>query len=156
MKLAWKWLLIPSTLESSLWKQFWPVLTAFYPRSNLTFGEDSFCINFSFSAIFSLVFNFLEKQYFYWSNVLWKESDFWNVKNRQSWWERGHFGWIVKSQKGEMSKFEPPLFAFFIFSLQKCVRTPTWSWSFWLCLGLIVLKGFYERQDYLVKWRNPE
>jgi len=36
----------------------------------------------------------------------------------------GHFGWIVKSQKGEISKFEPPLFAFSIFSLQKWKDVP--------------------------------
>ena len=60
---------------------------------------------------------------FYEKKVI-QRSDFWNLKNGQSWWERGHFGWIVKSQKGEISKFEPPLFGFSIFSLQKWKNVP--------------------------------
>ena len=50
-------------------------LSTIYYKSNLTFGENSYCINFSFSNIFSLVFNFLQNQFFFWSNVLWKESN---------------------------------------------------------------------------------
>lgn len=45
-------------------------LSSIYYKSNLTFGENSYCINFLFSNIFSLVLNFSFEAMFYEKKVI--------------------------------------------------------------------------------------
>ena len=137
-------------------------LSSIYYKSNLTFGENSYCINFSFSNIFSLVFDFLQNQFFFWSNVLWKESNskkvIFEILRMGSHDEKGATLvelWSLRKVKYPSLNLLCLLFQFSLYKNEKTCPYPNGKLKlfivFWLCLCLRVWWGFHGRSDYLVK-----